>query len=546
MSVILSILIPMLGGLALFLYGMKMMSNGLELVAGNEMKNILEKLTSNRFVSILIGAAVTAIIQSSSATTVMLVSFVSSGIMSLEGAIWIIYGANIGATMTNLLTSLDVYTLACLMAMIGVGMIVFLKKPKLNNIGMIIAGLGILFIGMKQMSTAVAPVKEMESFTSLMLKFSSPIPGVLFGTAFAGLIQSSGAAIGILQTFAETGAINLAGSVYLVFGMNIGTCITAALASAGGTKDAKRTAMMHFLYNVVGTVIFVIIMIICGSFITNTIANNISGVKGQIAAFNIIYKVSTSILFLPFGKYFVIAAKKIIKGDDDEATKKQNRLSNINLSTYNLGNISVAIASLSKEIDYMMLLVIQNVTEGFEALINHDNSHKEELYAREEEINQSRADIMEYMEKVSALKLNLEDSELIMSYYKVTNELERLGDYARHLMKYAESEKPLNPEAIEEVRTLYYELSQGFVLFEGSDQNRDSVDKLRAREAEVDHLMEQFLENQNQRVKAGVTTPSRMALYSNVLTDVQRMFDHMMKVVMEATKHNYSVIAPKN
>lgn len=542
MTEILSIIISLLGGLALFLYGMKMMSNGLELTAGNQMKQILEKLTSNRFVGILVGAAVTALIQSSSATTVMVVSFVGSGIMTLEQAVWIIFGANIGTTMTNFLTALNMDQVACILSMLGVGMIVFMKKPKLNNIGLIISGLGFLFIGMEMMSSAVEPLKHVEAFKTIMSTFSNPFIGIGFGALFTAMIQSSSASIGVLQSLSSTGAITLGSSIFLIFGMNIGTCITAALASLGSGTEAKRTAMIHLLFNILGTAVFMVGI----QFVpyVSIIEGMTSQPRVQIALANIFYKTLSTIIFLPFGYKIVDLARKIVKDKDDD---KQSRLVSFN-SNFHLGNVSVAIQSLSKEIDYMMLLVIQNVTLGFEALISHDTSAKDDLYARENEINQCRNDINAYMEEVSALELNHNDSELIMSYYKVTSDLERLGDYARHMMKYAGASKPLNEEAIQEIGELYQKLSEGFVIFQDPEiyVSGKALEVLNQKEEEVDELIKKFLDNQSQRIKDKKTTPSRMAMYSNVLTDIQRIFDHMMKIIIEGTRHNYSVIAPSH
>ena len=220
----------LLGGLALFLYGMQMMSTGLESAAGNKMKVILEKLTANRFVGVLVGALITAIIQSSSATTVMVVGFVNSGMMTLNQAVWIIMGANIGTTITGQLIALDVGELAPLMAFIGVAAVVFLKNDKIRHIGEILAGLGILFIGMEMMGDAMKPLAELESFVNLLTKFENPILGILAGTVFTALIQSSSASVGILQALAGSGVIGLRSAAFVLFGQNIGTCITALLA----------------------------------------------------------------------------------------------------------------------------------------------------------------------------------------------------------------------------------------------------------------------------------------------------------------------------
>ena len=254
--------LSLLGGLALFLYGMQMMSSGLEAAAGSRMKQILERLTANRFLGVLVGAAITAVIQSSSATTVMVVGFVNAGMMTLNQAVWIIMGANIGTTVTGLLIALDVGELAPLIAFVGVVLAVFVKKPQLQHVGQIFAGLGVLFIGMDMMSGAMSPLRESEAFVSIMSNFSNPLLGILAGMIFTAIIQSSSASVGILQALANSGVIAYANSVFVLFGQNIGTCITAVLASIGTTRNAKRTTIIHLMFNIIGTVIFTALFIL--------------------------------------------------------------------------------------------------------------------------------------------------------------------------------------------------------------------------------------------------------------------------------------------
>ena len=243
--------LSLLGGLALFLHGMQMMGSGLEAAAGNRMKHVLERLTSNRFLGVAVGAGITAIIQSSSATTVMVVGFVNSGLMTLQQAVWIIMGANIGTTTTSLLITLDVGELAPLFAFLGIAVVMFVKKLKVQHFGEILAGLGILFIGMEMMSSAMMPLRDSEAFISLMTRFSNPLLGILAGMIFTAVIQSSSASVGILQTLADNGLIALPSASYVLFGQNIGTCITAVLASVGTNRNAKRTTIIHLMFNVI-------------------------------------------------------------------------------------------------------------------------------------------------------------------------------------------------------------------------------------------------------------------------------------------------------
>ncbi|MBQ1251552.1 MAG: Na/Pi cotransporter family protein, partial [Firmicutes bacterium] len=303
-------ILGLLGGLALFLYGMQMMSNGLEAAAGNRMRGILEKLTSNRILAVLVGAGITAVIQSSSATTVMTVGFVNSGMMQLKQAIGVIMGANVGTTITGQLIALDVGALAPLIAFVGVAFVVFTKRQIFHHWGSIIAGLGILFIGMDMMSAAMVPLRDSQTFIDLVTTFRNPIVGIAAGAIFTALIQSSSAAVGILQALAISGLVGLENAVFVLFGMNIGTCITAVLASIGANRAAKRTTIIHLMFNVFGTVLFTLICMATPlvSFVESFTPDNVAG---QIANMHTIFNIATTLLLLPFAGVMAKIAVKI-------------------------------------------------------------------------------------------------------------------------------------------------------------------------------------------------------------------------------------------
>ena len=289
------------------------------------MKGILERLTSNRFLGILVGAGITAVIQSSSATTVMVVGFVNSGMMTLKQAVWIIMGANIGTTITGQLIALDVGAVAPLFAFVGVAMVVFLKKPQIHHYGNILAGLGVLFIGMEMMGSAMEPLREWPAFVNLVSTFSNPVVGILAGAAFTALIQSSSASVGILQALANSGVIGLPSAVFVLFGQNIGTCITAVLAAIGTSRNAKRATIIHLMFNVIGTCIFTILFllfpiahVIDGSLVlSGGLGQAISNLMptshaGQIALVHTSFNIITTIILLPLGNYLAKAAVKIL------------------------------------------------------------------------------------------------------------------------------------------------------------------------------------------------------------------------------------------
>lgn len=313
----------LLGGLALFLYGMHQMSGGLNQAAGDQMKQFLERLTKNRFMGVAVGTLVTAVIQSSSATTVMVVGFVNSGMMTLRQAVWVIMGANIGTTITGQLIALDVGAVAPLIAFLGVAVVLFARKEKTGYVGEIVAGLGILFLGMEMMSAAMQPLSESEAFLEAMTRFEHPLSGILAGTVFTAAIQSSSASVGILQTLAESGAISFAGAVYVLFGQNIGTCITAILASIGTSRNAKRTTIIHLAFNIIGTVVFTGLCMLVpfaawvGDFTPGRPA-------AQIANMHTIFNIGTTLLLLPAGNLLAGMAERILP-DEKRETKRLAR-----------------------------------------------------------------------------------------------------------------------------------------------------------------------------------------------------------------------------
>lgn len=530
MGEIVEIVVSMLGGLALFLYGMRMMSNGLELTAGNSMKSVLEKLTSNRIISILVGAGVTALVQSSSATTVMLVSFVGSSIMTLEQAVWIIMGANIGATMTNMLTALNMSMVASLLAIIGVIAIVFIKRPRFNHIGLIFAGLGILFIGMELMSAAVMPLREFDAFHDIMSTFTNPLIGVLFGALFTALIQSSSASIGILQSLSITGAISMDSSLYLIFGMNIGTCITAALASIGANSDAKRTALIHFLFNMISTFLFIILIQLVP--FASWMQASSGDPKVQIANANIVYKAVSVLLLFPFGQRLVDLSRRLIRDDQ----RADLLLCELGMDRYGgVGTAAVALTSFERLLDQMTRMAFENVKLSLDALIRHEEKHREELYEREQSINASRHQINEYMNRISALELSEADGEKVISYFKITTDLERLGDHAKNLMGHVE-EEALNEDARTELvilRNLFRQALQAMV------HSQDPFTEMAAIETQADALTSLYEKHQLQRLRAQACTPVQCVTYVNVLTDIERIFDHLTNIMEECRDHGY-------
>lgn len=527
----------MLGGLALFLYGMTMMSNGLELAAGNKMKSILEKLTSNRFLGVVVGALVTAIIQSSSATTVMVVGFVNSGLMSLANAVWVIMGANIGTTITGQLIAIDITAIAPLIAFVGVAMIVFFKSKRLDAIGTVIAGLGILFVGMETMSNAMAPLRTMPEFVNIITQFQNPIIGILVGAAFTAIIQSSSASVGILQALAKSGVMTLSSSIYVLFGQNIGTCITSVLASIGTSKNAKRTTIIHLSFNVIGTVIFVVISLMFpfAEFVKSMTPNNVAA---QIANVHTIFNIATTLLLLPIGTKLVDLACFILpeKEDENEHMKLKYLDFNIFNNDYHIGTSAIANTQLFNETQHMLNVANRNVKRAFE-LLNHFSEEKyEDLKKDEEYINYLNQQIVNFTTEVISNEFPTEGSQSIVLFLKLSSDLERIGDHAVNIAnrakKLAEDNSHFSREAIEEIsimESLCNNILDELIILD-YEEFKNIVDKVDVMEDNIDKTQHQFSINQLKRLKQKQCTTENSVIYTKILTDFERIGDHGLNI----------------
>lgn len=532
-------LLTLLGGLALFLYGMHMMSVGLEETAGDKMKSILEKLTSNRFLGVLVGALITAVIQSSSATTVMVVGFVNSGLMTLHQAIWIIMGANIGTTITGQLVALNVGELAPIMAIVGVVLITFISNKKVNSVGEILAGLGVLFIGMGMMSDAMYPLRESEAFISLMTTISNPFIAVLVGAGFTALIQSSSASVGILQTLANSGLIGLHSSIYIIFGQNIGTCITAFLASLGANRNAKRTTIIHLSFNIIGTILFMTLI----QFIpfVDFMVTLTDSPAAQIANTHTCFNIITSCLLLPFGNYLVILAEKILPVLPEE--NEANTVIPLTfVNTDNIGNVPIAISSLRKEAMAMLSLAQKNINEAIDALLTNAEDAMKNIEKREDRINFINNEVTAYMSKVSLLNMNVHESDTCNSLYKCFTDIERIGDHAFNIVSHRNSgNQPLkNGEVVvSELEDLKALLNENFDLLMSAEFDDASFTRIEEIEESIDTLTDSYRQNQMNRLYEAKIEPSDCVVYATVMADIERVSDHMMNIGEELKRYNY-------
>lgn len=533
--------LQLLGGLALFLYGMQMMSTGLETAAGNKMKTILEKLTSNRFVGVLAGAIITAVIQSSSATTVMVVGFVNSGLMTLRQAVWVIMGANIGTTITGQLIALDVGALAPLFAFVGVACIMFVKKEKVKYISEVIAGFGVLFIGMDMMGNAMVPLQSSEVFINFMTTFSNPLAGIAMGAVFTAIIQSSSASVGILQALATAGLVPLHSAVYILFGQNIGTCITAVLASIGTKTNAKRTTIIHLMFNIIGTTIFTVFTLVT-PFVDIMATTAPDNPAAQIANVHTTFNIVTTILLLPFGTYMARLAERILP----ESEKEKDEVKRLKYITpfetsYQVGQAAIVQAQVEQEVGRMTGMVRQNIEDSFDSLLTSDVSRSEEISEREEYIDYLNVEISRYIVHVMSSESASQDLRNISGYYTVVSNLERIGDHAMNIAGYAVNLKKwkqtFSEDALGELkkmRDICLKTLDDIGNFTNGQKDR-ILERTAQNEQKIDDMRDDYRDRQVNRMQKGTCQADTGIIYSEILTDFERIGDHALNI---AQKYN--------
>ena len=536
-------LLMLLGGLGLFLYGMQMMGSGLEAAAGNRMKRILERLTSNPILGVVVGAGITAVVQSSSATTVMVVGFVNSRMMTLRQAVWVIMGANIGTTITGQLIALDVGAIAPLFAFIGVVLVVFIKKASVRYYGQIIAGLGILFIGMDMMSSSMAPLRESEAFVSLLTQFSNPLLGILAGAVFTAIIQSSSASVGILQALASSGVIGLSNAVFVLFGQNIGTCITAVLASIGTSRNAKRTTIIHLMFNIIGTILFTLVCVFTP--LTDLVSSwTPSNPSAQIANMHTLFNVVTTLLLLPFGGYLAKLATRILPEKATEAAengvhqllyiKPVDQLS----AEHHVGTSAIVVNGVQRELARMAEMVLKNVDASYQAVLDGTPAQLEQVEETEEYIDYLNQEISRYISHIIVFETNPQDSEQVSAFFKISSNLERIGDHAVNICEYTQllEQKHIgfSQKAKAEIRAMR-ETSLDAIRSLG-DMSRlpeEALKEIEGFEQKIDDMTLEYRQNQMVRLREGTCSDEACTLYSEMLTDFERIGDHILNIGQE-------------
>lgn len=526
------------GGIGLFLFGIKFMGDGLELAAGSKLKKLLEVLTSNRFLAVLVGFVVTAVIQSSSATTVMVIGFVNAGLMNLTQAVGVIMGANIGTTVTSVLIALDLTDIAPLAIFIGVILMIFFKKKMTTHIGQIICGFGLVFLGMSTMSSSMEPLRDFQPFQDFIINANNPFMGVMIGLVMTGIIQSSSATIGILQALAGQGLVPIEFAVYVLYGMNIGTCVTALISTAGTKVNSKRAAVIHLLFNIIGTGIFMLITAYTPYIELLKMISDSTMV--QISAAHIIFNVVSTVVLFPFANVLVKLSCRLVPGK--EASDEEMHLKYLDERILNTPPF--AIVQVGKEVKRMAEMAQKNFAAAANALINMDVSEVEKISEREKAINFLNHKITSYLIKINSLDLLENDSKYIGSLFHVVNDIERIGDHALNLseaaQKSVEDKLTLSDKAKEELRDLFDTtqqlLSGAIEAFDKQTLTVDESFKLYELEEHIDDLSDLYQNTHIARLNNMECTTEAGMLFVNTITDFERVGDHAINIAFSSRK----------
>lgn len=535
-----SIAISLIGGLGLFLFGMSYMGDGLQKAAGNKMKGILAALTRNRLMGVLVGALVTGVIQSSSATTVMVVGFVNAGLMNLGQAVGIIMGANIGTTVTAFLVSLNITQFATLMVGVGVFMYLASKKKKIKSIAEVIIGFGILFIGMKFMSDSMKPLQSNPNFTGLITKFNNPFLGILVGFVMTAILQSSSATTGLLIAVATTGVITFEQAFPIVFGQNIGTCVTALLASIGANKTAKRAAVIHLLFNISGTLIFMIFLRRPAEWIIyNTVPNY---VPQEIAAGHILFNVVNVIILFPFANLLVKASEILVKDDGSETQHVTKYIDDRLLVTP-----SIALTQAAKEVLHLGNLVLEEFEAAISAFFTNDERTALKVFEIEQKVNEINKKTIEYLVKLDKVSLTNYEKDKLVVLLNIINDIERVGDHADNIGELVlykiENKVSFSDKANDEMREMFDATKKMYLstLDVIVTMDCDECNRIIANDDIIDEMYKNLRRNHIERLNNFVCEPNAGIVFLDIISNLERMGDHSTNIaeaVLDASPNN--------
>lgn len=535
-----TIILGFAGGLGLFIYGMQVMASGLQKAAGNSLKKILEVLTKNKFLGVLLGIGVTAIIQSSSATTVMVVGFVNAGLMNLQQTVGIIMGANIGTTVTGWLVSsvqwagvFSPENLAPIAVFIGAALAIFSKKQTVNQIGEILVGFGMLFIGIEMMSTGVEPLQHLPAFKEAFTQFGrNPLLGVLVGAVVTAVIQSSSASVGILQSLSLTGLVSWNSAVYIIMGQNIGTCVTALLSSVGTSKNAKGAAYIHLLFNVIGSIFFSILAVIFFTVYHDFGFQKIGMV--EISLIHTVFNIANTVIMFPFSGLFVKMAEKLAaatskNAGDDETVP-------VHLDDRILSTPSIAMSNCTKEIVRLGNMSLKNLTAACESLENRDGSRVEKILEREKNIDNLTKAITAYLVKLCNSNLTKQENTNATGMFHIVNDMERIGDHAENIIEMTQQmiadDLELSKKGIDDLKKMAEESLKSVrnCIIALSDNDIDFAEKVIKEEERVDNLEKQIRGEHMQRLTSGECNPRVGVIFLDALTNLERVSDHALNV----------------
>lgn len=533
-------ILTMAGGLGLFLFGMELMSDSIEKVAGARLRRILEIFTTNRFMGMIVGIIFTGIIQSSSACTVMVVSFVNSGLMNLYQAAGVILGANIGTTITSQLVSFNLSKIAPLILLVGVVVMMFTKKERVRKVAEVVVGFGILFVGLSTMSQAMANMKNEPQVVNLLMSLKNPFLATLMGFALTAIIQSSSVTVSIVLLLANQDLLPLPITLYIILGCNIGACATAMLASMTGKKDAKRAALIHLLFNIIGTVIIYIALFVAGDQIVELI-KSISADNGRfVANAHTLIKIAQVIMLFPFTGWLVKMTYLIVPGEDQKVGYRESyQLKYIGDKV--VFNPATAVVEVIKELERMASLAEENLNRAMNALITLDEEDIEEVYEVEKNINFLNHAITDYLVKINQTTLPIEDLNSLGALFHVVNDIERIGDHAENVADAARQRKEegvsISKEAQKELGDMLEMVNKiiryAVEMFAKSDESH--MQEIVTLEDQVDEKERELQKKHVERLTKGECSPEAGMIFSDIVSGLERVADHATNIAFAIT-----------
>ena len=533
-------ILTMAGGLGLFLFGMELMSDSIEKVAGARLRRILEIFTTNRFMGMIVGIIFTGIIQSSSACTVMVVSFVNSGLMNLYQAAGVILGANIGTTITSQLVSFNLSKIAPLILLVGVVVMMFTKKEKVRKVAEVVVGFGILFVGLSTMSQAMANMKNEPQVVNLLMSLKNPFLATLMGFALTAIIQSSSVTVSIVLLLANQDLLPLPITLYIILGCTIGACATAMLASMTGKKDAKRAALIHLLFNIIGTVIIYIALFVAGDQIVELI-KSISADNGRfVANAHTLIKIAQVIMLFPFTGWLVKMTYLIVPGEDQKVGYRESyQLKYIGDKV--VFNPATAVVEVIKELERMASLAEENLNRAMNALITLDEEDIEEVYEVEKNINFLNHAITDYLVKINQTTLPIEDLNSLGALFHVVNDIERIGDHAENVADAARQRKEegvsISKEAQKELGDMLEMVNKiiryAVQMFAKSDESH--MQEIVTLEDQVDEKERELQKKHVERLTKGECSPEAGMIFSDIVSGLERVADHATNIAFAIT-----------